>query len=299
MLILYIKLIDKWFDLGQEMKATLDNPNLLKQAYGNFSTFIEGIIRMFYGLWDVITGAVEIVGGIMDIIVGIFKGDTELIKSGVKSLIDGLKKILSGLLQEIKGLIQIIWGLIVGLLKSIWDAIVEATKKSWNKIVATFTPLVNFFAQLWDKIKSGLKSFGTKVGEVIGNAFKMAFNGIMKTIETFLNTPIKAINKLINVINKVPGINIGKLSEIKLPRLAKGGIVSQPGKGVMMGNYIAGEGQSPEAVIPLDDITMNRLGEAIASHMTINANMNNYMNGRLISREIQKIQNQTEFAVNR
>ena len=136
------------------------------------------------------------------------------------------------------------------------------------------------------------------------NGIKNGINGVIDLI----NTLIKKINNALQFkwnditiagvkLLKAGSVNVGKIPTI--PKLARGGIVNQPGKGVMMGSYLAGEGQSPEAVIPLDDITMNRLGEAIASHMTINANMNNYMNGRLISREIQKIQNQTEFAVNR
>jgi len=106
------------------------------------------------------------------------------------------------------------------------------------------------------------------------------------------------INNLISnvekTLNKLPGM---KLMKIKLPRLARGGIVNNPGPGVMMGSYVAGE-KGPEAVLPLDDATMNRLGEAIARHMTINANITNNMNGRVISRELQKINAENTFAFN-
>lgn len=209
---------------------------------------------------------------------------------------DKIKEVLSKVGEWIyNNVIKPIADFFVGL----WEGLKNGAKTAWEGIKTAFSGVINFFSNLWNKVKSGLKAFGTKVGEVIGSAFKSAFNGIMKVIESFLNTPIKAINKLVDVINKVPGINLGKLTEFKLPRLARGGIVSNPGKGVMMGSYIAGEGQNPEAVLPLDDITMNRLGEAIAKHMTINANITNTMNGRVISKELQRIQNDSNFAYNR
>ena len=54
-----------------------------------------------------------------------------------------------------------------------------------------------------------------------------------------------------------------------------------------------------EGVIPLTDSqAMETLGEAIGRYITINANITNTMNGRVISRQIQqKIANQ-DFAYN-
>ena len=48
----------------------------------------------------------------------------------------------------------------------------------------------------------------------------------------------------------MPGIRLGKLQTFRLPRLARGGIVNNPGPGVMMGNYVAGE-RGAEAILPL------------------------------------------------
>ena len=54
-----------------------------------------------------------------------------------------------------------------------------------------------------------------------------------------------------------------------------------------------------EGVIPLTDSqAMETLGEAIGRYITINANITNSMNGRVISRELQKIQSSNNFAYN-
>jgi len=84
-----------------------------------------------------------------------------------------------------------------------------------------------------------------------------------------------------------------------LPRLAPGGIINQPGRGVPLGSAIGGE-RGAEGVIPLTDSQqMALLGEAIGRYITINANIVNTMNGRVISKELQKVQNESDFAFNR
>lgn len=82
-------------------------------------------------------------------------------------------------------------------------------------------------------------------------------------------------------------------------KLAKGGIVNMPGKGINYGGANIAE-KGPEGVIPLTNSQMmSQLGEAIGKFITINANITNTMNGRIISRELQKIQNDSDFAFNR
>lgn len=227
-------------------------------------------------------------------------------------------------------------GILIALFFKLKDAIkviAENWKEAWQ-IVADFMinkvikPIGDFFANLWQKIKDGValtvswvkekfnsikdffkniistitgffKTLGTKVGEVIGGAFKSVINGVLSAIENILNFPINQINKLINVINKVPGINIGKLTTFNLPRLAKGGIVNMPSRGVPVGSAIAGE-RGAEGVIPLTDSQqMALLGEAIGKYININANVPVYVGNRLVAREIKRINAEDDFAYNR
>lgn len=82
------------------------------------------------------------------------------------------------------------------------------------------------------------------------------------------------------------------------PKLAVGGIINKPGTGVPYRNSIIGE-RGMEAVVPLTDSQqMALLGEAIGKYITVNATIVNSMNGRVLNRELQKIQNQTSFAMN-
>lgn len=145
-----------------------------------------------------------------------------------------------------------------------------------------FNSMVTFFSNLISKIVGLFKKIGTKVGDVIGGAFKAVINSVLKTIENILNFPIKSINKLIKTINKVPGINLKTLDTFKLPRLAKGGIVNNPGKGINMGDYVAGE-RGPEAILPLKNSRFvsdfagevaNKLDDGVNTQLLLELNRN-------------------------
>lgn len=89
-----------------------------------------------------------------------------------------------------------------------------------------------------------------------------------------------------------------KLPEFPTIKLAHGGIINNPGRGVSLGNGIIGGEAGREMVMPLDSQTMAQLGQEIGKWITINANIINQMNGRTISRELQKINADSNFAMN-
>lgn len=121
----------------------------------------------------------------------------------------------------------------------------EKFTQAWNGIKNAFSKVGTFFSGIWDTIKTKFTDIGQKVGDSISTAFKTAVNSLLSTAETVLNKPIKAINELREVINKVPGVNISKLKEFTLPRMAKGGVVDKATLGIF-----GEDGQ--EAVIPLE-----------------------------------------------
>lgn len=212
-----------------------------------------------------------------------------------KKFVDALKQVG----EWVKSLFVGVWNSVKTSAKALWDGLINGGKNAWNGIKKAFSGVVSFFTNLWNKVKSVMKSFATKIGDTISSVIKSAINSLLKTAENVLNAPIKAINKLLDTINAIPGVNMKPLKEFKLPRLAKGGIINMPGKGVMVGGAIGGE-RSQEGVIPLTDSQqMALLGEAIGKYITINANITNTMNGRVISRELQKINGESDFAFNR
>lgn len=81
-------------------------------------------------------------------------------------------------------------------------------------------------------------------------------------------------------------------------KMATGGIINMPGKGVPLASAIGGE-SGREGIVPLtDQQAMAELGREIGRWITINATVVNNMNGRQLSREIQRVANEEDFAFN-
>lgn len=199
-------------------------------------------------------------------------------------IVDGLKN----------GLINI-WGALKSIFENLKTSIINVFKSLWNGIKNIFSTVGSFFGNIVSTIYNKFKDIGYSIGQVIGNTFKSAINAVLKVAESVLNTPIRAINNLIGTINKVPGINLTKLSTFSLPRLAKGGIINMPGRGVAIGGESGAEG-----VIPLTDSQqMSLLGEAIGKYISISPTIPIYLGNRLIAKEVRKIEAEDNFAYNR
>lgn len=222
------------------------------------------------------------------------------------------------------GALVVIIGMLVKLVINNWDSIKKVLGKvgSWinDHIIK---PVAKVFNGLWATIKGGvskawdfIRTIFSKGGKIftglvdgIANVFKSMVNAIIEGINTVISIPFKVINGLLNTIRnaEIPVINVKPFKGLwsqdplpipEIPRLAKGGILNNPGRGVYTG-AIAGE-SGKELYMPLGDEQMlNMVGQAIGKYITINANITNTMNGRVISRELKKIQNESDFAFNR
>ena len=144
------------------------------------------------------------------------------------------------------------------------------TESSKNKVNDLFSAINN----LKDKAVKILVNGDT-------SGLKGALNGIF---DSPLLAPIK------NVFENITGF--------KFPKLAVGGIVNNPGRGVPMGSYIAGEA-GREGILPLTDSNaMAQLGQEIGKWITVQNVSNTYLNGRLIQRQIDQASKDKNFETN-
>ena len=100
-------------------------------------------------------------------------------------------------------------------------------QNAYQGVVNAFSNVVSFFSGLWEKIKGCFVDVGVKIGSAVGDAFKSAINSCLSTIEGVVNKFIGMINGVIDVINEIPGVSLGKISTLSLPRLAKGGVLRE------------------------------------------------------------------------
>jgi phage-related protein len=147
-------------------------------------------------------------------------------------------------------------------------AIIVLCVKHWNTIKETMIKVattikekvITAFNYMKDKISTIFNTIKTTIVNIwngIWNGIKNIINKILGGIESFVNGTIKGINKLLSGISKVAnavGSFIGlnpislQISTISLPRLAKGGVLTEA-TAVVAGEY-SGAKSNPEIVTP-------------------------------------------------
>lgn len=199
----------------------------------------------------------------------------------IVAAIIGLTALIIANWETVKGWLTGFWN----WLKNAFTSVIDFIRNNWQTILAIITgPIglaVLFITRNFDTIKSafmGLKNwisgiFST-VSEMAAGAFRGVVNGVLSTAENTVNGFINLINGAINAINKIPGVNIGKVGKVSFPRLAEGGIVTARPGGILAN---IGEGGQDEAVIPLDKLDDMLSGNTGGGGITVNLNLSGIM----------------------
>lgn len=147
--------------------------------------------------------------------------------------------------SAVTGFFSGIWENIKGVFDSVSSWFSQKFTDAYNSVTNAFSGIVSFFSGLWEQIKNTFTDLGSNIAGAIGGAVKSGINGVIGTVENSVNSAIGLINGAIDLVNKVPGVNVGKVSTVSLPRLAGGGILKRGEVGIL-------EGDGTEAVVPLD-----------------------------------------------
>lgn len=142
-----------------------------------------------------------------------------------------------------------VWQEAVDNVTNFIDDSVSAFTTGWDDIKQGASDAVNnvgkFFSGMWDEIKTTVSTVGSKIGDTLGDTIREGVNGVLEFVEDGLNNIPDAINGAIDLINNIPGVSIGPMDRITLPRLARGAVVDKP--------TIAQIGEAgKEAIIPLE-----------------------------------------------
>ena len=119
---------------------------------------------------------------------------------------------------------------------------------AWAAIKSEFSGWGAFWSGLWTQIKNKFSDIGTSIGSAISDTVKTGINAVLGGIESTINKGIGLINKAIDLANSIPGVNVGHVAEVSLPRLAQGGYVraNRPTAAIIGDNKHAGEIVAPE-----------------------------------------------------
>jgi hypothetical protein len=199
-------------------------------------------------------------------------------------------------------------GLVNGIKNAI-SRVTQACRDIWSAIKEVFSSVGTWFkdtfSQAWQKVKDVFSSGGKifdGIKEGIASTFKTIVNGLISGINRVIAVPFNSINGLLNTIRGISVLGVSPFKGMwsynplkvpQIPKLALGGIVNRPGRGVPA---IIGEAGA-EAVLPLENNTewMDILADKIGSG-TITIPIN--MDGKRIATYIVDIQKKKAFATN-
>ena len=172
------------------------------------------------------------------------------------------------------------------------DLILNTVKDTWARIKAFWNAHIGYvFKKEWwsrkfDCIKQGMKD---------------ALNGVIGIVERTINNIVSKLNSFsIKIPNWVPtygGSSLGfNIPYAHLPRLAKGGIVNNPGRGRAV---IAGEAGA-EAILPLQNNTewMDMLVDKVADRVSMNVVNRITIDGKDVNSSNKKYDSRFAFATN-
>ena len=309
-------------EIPQWLKWIVDNKDLILSVFAGVNV---GLLAWKLGLKGIQSLGIGLA------IAGVIYGIQSIIKYLQDPSFENFGKIITGIGIAVAG-VAIIFGAwpvavggaiaaIVGLIISNWEKIKEFMlnickwlEDNFVLVGKTISDVIKNSLNLFEGLFIGVKQILDGIIRIFKGDFKngisLAMRGIGNIIISVLNTVINGFNAfilpmrgLIVAAGKITGkkwtMNTIKIPRI--PRLAKGGIINQPGRGVPIGygQAIGGENRA-EGVIPLTDSQqMALLGETIGKYVKINNVIDVNMDSRRINRILQNSSDRVNFASNK
>ena len=206
---------------------------------GFIMPIVEIIATIVANIWSVIlTVATNIWSKVGEVVTAIIEFVTNLFKS------------ISDIINKIWSKIQEVMGKVGDKVKGVIDDI----NKYFNDVKSTVSDVFN---GIWSKVQGVMDKVGNKISNVlrgiqnawsdlrgfVGGVFsgiEGAVSSLVGSVKGMVNGVIGGINGAISIINKIPGVHIGRI-----PRLERGGVLKRGQIGLL-------EGNGAEAVVPLE-----------------------------------------------
>lgn len=227
------------------------------------------------GIISFISTVISIVGTAIATILGFIMPIVQVVATIVANIWSVILTVAANIWSKISEVVTAIIGFVSNVFKTvsdvvdnIWSKIQDAMNKVRDKVQSVVDNVNKYFNNVKDTVSDVFNSIWSKVndimgkvGEKISNVLKgiqNAWNGLkgfvggvfsgiegavqslVGSVKGFVNGVIGGINGAIGIINKIPGVHIGKI-----PRLERGGVLKRGQIGLL-------EGNGAEAVVPLE-----------------------------------------------
>lgn len=177
--------------------------------------------------------------------------------SKVSEVVTAIIGFVSNLFKTVSDIINNIWSKIQDTMNKVRDkvqGVVDNINKYFNNVKDTVSDVFN---GIWSKVKDIMGKVGEKISNVL-QGIQNSWNGLtgfvsgvfggiegavsslVGSVKGMVNGVIGGINGAIGIINKIPGVHIGRI-----PKLERGGVLKRGQVGLL-------EGNGAEAVVPLE-----------------------------------------------
>nr|DAP74300.1 MAG TPA: minor tail protein [Caudoviricetes sp.] len=177
--------------------------------------------------------------------------------SKISEVITAIIGFANNLFKAVSDIINNIWSKIQDTMNRVGDkvkGIIDSINKNFNNIKSTVSDVFN---GIWSKVQGVMDKVGNKISNVLQGiqnswsglkgfvsgvfgGIEGAVSSLVGSVKGMVNGVIGGINGAIGIINKIPGVHIGKI-----PRLERGGVLKRGQIGLL-------EGNGAEAVVPLE-----------------------------------------------
>ena len=113
----------------------------------------------------------------------------------------------------------------VDFIKTLWWGLLVVIGTIAETIANIFVDVINFLLEKWNDFGHGMNQLWYNIGkgvakmaEAAGGVVDGLINAVLGGIEDMINKAIGGINSMIEAVNKIPGVNIGALSNVTLGR---------------------------------------------------------------------------------
>ena len=305
------------------------------EAIHGLETTFEGIRLSFQGLFDFIDGTMKLIIGLLSGDPEAVREGWELMIGGIGEVFQGFilqsfgwKETLLGYVDEFLNGVETKFGFFGSYVIAPVRNTITTLKNLFSGLKTSVSDIVGGIIKIFQGDFTGILDIVVGVLNLIITALNFLIDGI-NMIATPLRLLIVGIGQILGKNYTLANIKIQPIKQIDLSRsggshggssgrhlytggivtLGTGGLVNLPGRGVPVGNAIVGE-RGKEGIIPINNQqagiipmtnqqAMEQLGQTIGKYITINANIVNEMNGRVISKELKKINTENNFAYNR
>ena len=186
------------------------------------------ILTVATNIWSKIS---EVVTAIIEFVSNVFKTVSDVVGNIWSKIQDAMNKVrdkVQGVIDNVNKYFNNVKDTVSDVFNGIWSKVKDIMGKVGEKISNVLQGIQN----AWN----GLKDF---VGGVFGG-IEGAVQSLVGSVKGFVNGVIGGINGAIGIINKIPGVHIGKI-----PKLERGGVLKRGQIGLL-------EGNGAEAVVPLE-----------------------------------------------